>query len=180
MNELGRLCQVIGKGTVPPKKQSIKGTGTFKVIRFNDTPFDKQNDTFHTRVVCEYCPDKDDPNMTHITIVGGQILAPFDVSTPTGSLELVQLMINSVLSRPNARFYAFDIKNFYLDTPMEKTEYIRVKLKDIPQEFIYEYNILENERHGWVYFEFFCGCYGLPQSVKLANNLLRTRLEDEH
>ena len=76
-------------------------------------------------MVCEYRPDKDDPNMTRITIAGGQILVPFDVSTPTGSIELVKLMINSVLSRQNARFYAFDIKNFYLDTPMEKPEYVR-------------------------------------------------------
>ena len=52
---------------------------------------------------------------------------PFDVSTLTGSLELVDLMINSVLSQQNARFDAFDIKKFYLDTPMEKPEYVRVK-----------------------------------------------------
>ena len=56
---------------------------------------------------------------------------------------------------------------------MKNPEYVRVKLEDIPQEFIHEYNILENERHGWVYFEIFRGCYGLPQSGKLANNLLR-------
>ena len=84
-------------------------------------------------MVCEYRPDKDDPNSTRITIVGGHILVPFDVSTPTGSLELVKLMINIVLSRQNAQFSAFDIKNFYLNTPMEKPEYVWVKLEDIPQ-----------------------------------------------
>ena len=65
-----------------------------------------------------YYEDKDDPNRTRITITGGHILVHFDVSTPTGSLELVKLIINSVLSRQNARFSAFDIKNFYLNTPM--------------------------------------------------------------
>ena len=84
---------------------------------------------------------------------------PFDVSNPTGSLELVKLMINSVLSRHNARFSALDIKNVYLDTPMKKAEYVRVKLEDIPQEFIEEYRLLENERHVWVYFVIVCGCY---------------------
>ena len=39
---------------------------------------------------------------------------------------------------------------------------------------------MENKRHGWVYFEIFRGCYGLLQSGKLANDLLRTRLEDVH
>ena len=102
-----------------PKKQIIKATGTFKVICFNDIPFDKQKDIWHTRVVCEYRHNKDDPNRTRITIAGGHILVPFDVSTPTGSLELVRLMINILLSRQNTRFAAFDIKIFYLDTPME-------------------------------------------------------------
>ena len=71
--------------------------GTFKVIRFNNIPFDKRKDIFHTRVMCEYRPDKDDPNRTRITIAGGHTLVPFDVSTPNGSLELVKLMINGVL-----------------------------------------------------------------------------------
>ena len=104
----------------------------------------------------------------------------FDISTPTVSLEFINLMINIVLSRHNARFSAFATKNFYLDTPMEKPEYVRVKLEDVPQEFVEEYHLLENERHGWVYFEIVRGCYGLPQSGKLANNLLSTRLEDAH
>ena len=78
-NKLGRLCQGIGKGTVGPKNKRIKGTGTFKVIRFNDILFDKQKDICHTRVVCDYLPDKDDPNSTCITIAGGHILVPFDV-----------------------------------------------------------------------------------------------------
>ena len=46
------------------------------------------------------------------------------------------MVFNSVLSRQNARFATFDIKKFYLDTPMENPEYVRVKLEDIPQEFI--------------------------------------------
>ena len=131
-------------------------------------------------MVCEYRPEKDDPNRTRITISGGHVLVPFDVSTPTGSLELVKLVTNSLLYRPNAQFYAFEIKNFCLDTPMKNPEYVRVKLEDIPQEFTEEYNLLDDERHGWVYFEIFCGCYGLPQSGKIANKLFRTILEDVH
>ena len=63
---------------------------------------------------------------------------------------------------------------------MEKPEYVRVKLEDSPQEFIEEYHLLENERPQWVYFEIVCACYGLPQSGKLDNDLLITRLEDTH
>ena len=80
------MCQGIGRGTVEPKKQRIKEIGAFKVIRFNDIPFEKQKYICHTRVVCEYRHDKDDLNRTCITIAGSHILVPFDVSTPTGSL----------------------------------------------------------------------------------------------
>ena len=104
-------------------------------------------------MVCEYRPDKDQPNRTHITISRGHILVPFYVSSPTFPLEFVKLVINRLLSRQNAHFSAFDINFFYQDTPREKPEYVRVKLDDIPQEFIKEYHLLENERHGWVYFE---------------------------
>ena len=46
---------------------------------------------------------------------------------------------------------------------MDNPEYVRVKLEDIPKEFIEEYHLLDYERHVWVYFEIVCGCYGLPQ-----------------
>ena len=61
--------------------------------------------------VCEVRPDKDDPNRTRITVAGNKIYYPGDVATPTGSLELVKLLINSVLSRRGAKMACFDTKN---------------------------------------------------------------------
>ena len=84
-------------------------------------------------VVCEVKPHKEDLNRMRITVAGSQILYPGDVGTPTGSLDLVKIIINSVLSRCNARFVSFDLKNFYIQTPMERSEYVRIKLSDIPQ-----------------------------------------------
>ena len=69
-------------------------------------------------VVCEVKPHKEDTNRTHITVAVIQICYPGDVGTPTCSLELVKLIINSVLSRQNSRFVCFDFKNFYLQTPI--------------------------------------------------------------
>ena len=115
-------------------------------------------------VVCEVKPYKEDPNRTRITITVSQISYPGDVGTPTGSLDLVKLIINSVLSCRNARFVSFDLKNFYLQTPMDRSKYVCIKLSDIPQELIDEYDISEADQHGWIYFEILSGCYGLPQS----------------
>ena len=59
---------------------------------------------------------------------------------------------------------------------MERSEYARIKIKDIPEEFIKEYNLLPMVQNGWIYFEIVRGCYDLPKLGMLANNLLRTRL----
>ena len=48
---------------------------------------------------------------------------------------------------------------------------------DIPQELIEEYDLSKAAQNVWIYFEILRGCYSLPQSGRLANNLLRTCLE---
>ena len=63
-------------------------------------------------VVCEVRPQKEDPNQTCITVAGSRICYPGDIGMPTGSLDLVNLMINSVLSCRNARLVCFDLKTF--------------------------------------------------------------------
>ena len=55
-------------------------------------------------VVCEVKPHKEDPNWTRITVNGSQICYPGNVGTPAGSLDLVQLIINCVLSCQNLHF----------------------------------------------------------------------------
>ena len=78
-------------------------------------------------------------------------------------LELIKLILNSVLSCPETKFACFDVKNVYLATPMDRSEYVRIKIEDIPQEFIQEYNLLPMVNNGWIYFEIVRECYGLPQ-----------------
>ena len=60
---------------------------------------------------------------------------------------------------------------------MERSEYVSIKLSGIPQEFIEEYDLTQAVQNGWIYFEILRGFYGLPQSGRLANDLLRTHLE---
>ncbi len=126
--------------------------------------------------MCEVRPQKADPNRTRITIGGNRICYPGDTGTKTGSIETVKLLLNSTISTPDARFACFDISNFYLGTPLDRPEYVRIKIADIPQEFIDEYNLTEFEHNGWVYFEINNGVYGLKQAGKLANDLLTERL----
>ena len=54
-------------------------------------------------------------------------------------------MLNSVISRNGVRFACIDIKKFYLDTPMKDPEYIRIRITDIPEEYILEYRLAGKE-----------------------------------
>ena len=70
-------------------------------------------------VVCKVKPHKEDPNRTRITVTGSQICYPGNVGTPTGSLDLVDLIVNSFLSRRNARFVCFNLKKLLPPNPDE-------------------------------------------------------------
>jgi hypothetical protein len=178
-NKLGRLCQGVGTGDKADGKW-VAGTNTFHLIAYADIPHQKQKQIIYTKVVCEVREGKDDENRTRITVEGNLICYPGNAGTNTASLELIKLMLNSVISRKGARFACIDIKKFYLDTPMEDPEYVRIKITDIPEEFILEYGLAgKDDINGWIYFEICRGCYGLPQAGILANNLLREQLEEE-
>ena len=40
---------------------------------------------------------------------------------------------------------------------MEQSEYVRIKLSDIPQEFIEEYNLTQSVQNGCIYIEILQG-----------------------
>ena len=72
----------------------------------------------------------------------------------------------------------FDIRKYYLQTPLDRPEYVCIKLSGIPKDFFDEYNLQDFvDANGWVYFEIKSGVYGLPQSGVLAQALLEKRLK---
>ena len=40
---------------------------------------------------------------------------------------------------------------------MEQSEYVRINIEDIPQEFIHEYKLVPMVHNGWVYFDIVVG-----------------------
>ena len=66
-----------------------------------------------------------------------------------------------------------DIKNFYLNTPMERYEYMQLKLADLPDDVIKHYNLESKVTSDeYVYLEVQKDMYGLPQAGILAHQLL--------
>ena len=88
-----------------------------------------------TKVVCEVRPPKEDPNMMRITIGGNRIIYPGDLETPTASLELIKIIINSVPSRHGAKFACIDV-NVYLATPTDRSEYEKIKISKFIENII--------------------------------------------
>ena len=64
-----------------------------------------------------------------------------------------------------------DIKDFYLSTPMDRPEYLRMKLVHFPQDVIDHYNLnnLVDEK-GFVYVCCKRGMYGLPHAGIIAEH----------
>ena len=73
------------------------------------------------------------------------------VSTPTENLKTAKLHWNSVLYTPNRKYLIFDVKNFYLNNPMNKAENLNIALKILPQDIIDTYDLIRKQCDGYVY-----------------------------
>ena len=72
-----------------------------------------------------------------------------------------------------------DISNFYLNSPLPRPEFIKIKLSDIPDEIINKYNLREKATSaGHIYIVADKSMYGLPQAGIITNKLLEKRLKD--
>ena len=70
-----------------------------------------------------------------------------------------------------------DISNFYLNTPMEQPEYMRLKISEMPNNIIKQYKLNEKVNpNGYFYVKILKGMYGLPQEVSIAQQLLEKQL----
>jgi hypothetical protein len=66
-----------------------------------------------------------------------------------------------------------DLKDFYLNTPMECPEFIQIKMLDMPDDVIQHYYLWSIVKmDGYVYCRDKKGMYGLPQAGILAQDLL--------
>ena len=94
----------------------------------------------YTRIVCNYCDQKKEKERTPITMGGDRTNCSFGCGTPIAELLNIELLLNSVVSTQGGEFTAIDISNFYLNTPMDRYEYMRMKLDMFPDDVIEEYN----------------------------------------
>jgi hypothetical protein len=142
--EIGRLAQGFG-----PNQPAIKGTNTIFFIPKSKVP--RKRKATYLRVDSAFHPEKANPRRVRWTVGGNRVDYPGVVTTQTADLATAKILINSVLSTPNAKLLTTNLKDFYLGTPMERFEYMRIPVYMLP-ESIY-YNLHELIVDGHVYYE---------------------------
>ena len=103
--------------------------------------------------MAEIRPQKSETHRNRLTVGGGLINFPGDVTTPQADLITAKLIFNSVLSTKKLKFMCADIANFYLNNPMNRYEYMKLPLDIIPEEIIQQYNLRNLAHTGFVYRE---------------------------
>ena len=132
----------------------VKVTNTIFFVNKVDIPADQWKDVTDSRIVVSYRPDKSYPNRTLVTVGGDILNYPGDYGTPTTYLLTVKLLLNSTISTPGARFMTLDIKYFSLMTPMERYQYMRLKVAKLPEDLFEQYNLRNRfTKDGYVYLE---------------------------
>ena len=127
-DELGRLAQGI--------HGRVQGTNTLFFIHKWDLSPDRCKDVMYGSICKNYRPEKKDPNRARLVMGGDKIHPLIDCGTPTVNLLVIQILLNSVISTPGARNMTIEINDFYLMTPMERFEYMRLKIANIPKNII--------------------------------------------
>ena len=102
--ELGRIAQGI--------PGVVNGTNTTFFINKTDVPAKQCKYATYGHVVVNYRPEKGDPYCNCLTVEGNLIFYPGHCGTPTVDLLTVKLLLNSVISTPDAKFMTINIKDF--------------------------------------------------------------------
>ena len=156
---------------------NTKGTNTIVFLDHDGICTIPTNKTItYARIVVDYRPQKEDPNRNRITVRDNLINYPGELTTNTADLITSKILWNIVLSTSDARYMTVDIKNVYLNTPLDRYEYMRIPLALIPQHMIDQYDLASKAKGSFMYCEIQKGIYGLPQAGILANKLLKKRL----
>ena len=97
----------------------------------------------YTNMICDYRSHKQEKHRVRSTIDGDRLPYNDDVSSPAVSLLETKLLLNSTISDASkgARFMTLDIKDFPLQTLMERPEYMRIYSKYFSQDRKNKYHI---------------------------------------
>jgi hypothetical protein len=165
----GKECGSLFQGI-----RDIPGTDKFFFIELKNIPNDRK--ITYGKIVCDYKPHKQEKERVRLTVGGHILYYSGGVATSTADITTFKILINSTLSTEDAAMMMMDIKNYYIGTPLQRFEYMKMLLSRFPEEIIQKYNLNALAVDGCAYIEIRKGMYGLKQAGLLANQLLQTHL----
>jgi hypothetical protein len=125
-NEFRRLAQGVGG--------RVKATNTIFFICKNQVSKDQMKDVTYGSFSCDMKPNKTETHQTQLTAGEDRINYPEDVGTPTADMTLVKTLLNSMISTKGAKCVMLGVKDFYINTPMKRYEYMRIKSRTSPRK----------------------------------------------
>jgi hypothetical protein len=157
----------------------VEGSDTIDFIFKSEVPKGKK--VTYANFVCDYCPLKAEQFCVRLTIGGDKLDYHDETASPAASLLETKLIINSTISDADkgARFICIDIKDFFLQTPLPKSEreYMRIHSRYFDEDFRKLYKLNEKiASDGYIYCEIKKGMYGLKQASIVAYKQLKKRL----
>jgi hypothetical protein len=169
-NEFGRLAT--------GNKHGVKSTDTIEFVSRSAVPLGRK--VTYGSFVCDYRPLKDDPYRVRLVVGGDRLVYDDDPASPAAGLLETKLLLNSVISdaHKGARFMSMDLKDYFLASPMNRPEYMKIHRSNIPPDIVEQYNLQDVvTSSGFVYIKIKKGMYGLKQAAVLAYQHLVSKLE---
>ena len=96
-------------------------------------------------------------------------------SAQTAAMPVVKLLLHSVVSE-HKKWMTIDIKDYYLNTPLLRPEFIRIPCRMIPDTTIATHCLKPYVHQNAILFQVNKGMYGLPQAGLLAQQRLIAHL----
>ena len=140
-------------------------TKTTKFMKKINIP--KGEKVVYTILVVDLRPNKAVHERLGMCMGGDKIESLMDTTMRTSDLTTCKLHMNGMVLTPGARFVGGDVNYFYLNTPLKKKRYGKVREKYIPDNTIKKHNLKQYiEGDGWLHFEIGKGMYCIPQKER--------------
>ena len=118
-NELDRLAQ--------GARKRVKRMETLLFTNYGNITSEHIKDITYVRIVVKLLPQKDKSNHNQLTVGGNLIEYHRDTRTSTDDTTTANILWNSVVSTPKAKYMCIDINNVYLSTPLTRYEYLCIE-----------------------------------------------------
>jgi len=142
----------------------------------HDQPLDRRKDTtYYNPQTKEKLKDNEKVYRIRGTIGGDRINYTGITKANTAAMPVVKMLLQSVVS-DDAEFMTIDIKDFYLNTELPRSEWMRLPVKFLSSSIMDKYKLHQFIHDGAVLFEVVKSLYGLPHAGKISQDSLITHL----